>query len=163
MILMKCFILVSMLYLVSCGNDAPTIMSDRAIIYSHPQEREIEMCILEMLGNDVNPFLIIEDSSSGKYVQFYNEDGQIYFDLPEVQLNEQERKLAKEYFDRHEIKSTSLASKDPDTGDLNEFRSWNKLYSESQFSMVTKISLGALFEVVGINGETKLTLTKGWE
>jgi hypothetical protein len=154
----KLSILCLMALIVGCGKQ-----SEVASTRSHPQKSEIKKAILEMLTQSVDPFLIVEDSKTQKFIQFYNEGGKILIDLPEVALTADEVPLAKKYFATCGISPQKIDGKDPETGKTFVSTSWTAIYAPEQVDDVVNIALGALFDIYGVSQSSQLSFTKGWE
>lgn len=131
--------------------------------YAHPQAAELEAALLEMLAQPVDPFLILENQTTGDFIQFYNDDGRILIDLPQVALSAEKRSAAKAYFRKHGVQLRTSKDKDPESGVAVVSETWSRTYPEDQVKQVASLALGALHEIHGISGATRLTLTRGWQ
>jgi hypothetical protein len=151
--------LALLLFLLIAGCSA----QNDTTIYDHPQRAEIENALLNMLEQNVDPFLIVEEQSSERFIQFYNEGGQILIDLPEDVLTKEETLRAQDYFKAHNIPVTESADTDPDTGEIFVSRTWSTTYGRDQLNTVVNVALGALIEIYQIPQSVQLTLTRGWE
>ena len=130
---------------------------------AHPQRSEIASALEQMLGQTVDPFLIVEDARSEKFIQFYNDDGRVLIDLPKAALDEEESARAAEYFRRTGIPLTRSRDVDPKTGATVVSETWTTTYSGRQVDQVVDVALGALFTIYRMNAATPLTLTRGWQ
>lgn len=132
-------------------------------IYDHPQRAEIENALLDILEQNVDPFLIGEEQGSERFIQFYNESGQILIDLPEYALTKEETSRAQDYFKWHNIPVTESTDTDPNTGEIFISRAWSTTYERDQLNTAINVALGALIEIYQMSQSVQLTLIRGWE
>ena len=154
---MKKLIIFLFAFIIGCG------LRSEVPVYSHPQKTEIKKAIVEMLTQSTDPFLIVEDSKTQNFIQFYNEDGRILLDLPEVALTPTEVNAAQRYFRKCGIRLKEAEAIDPETGKTFFIKTWTDTFAPEQTDKVVNMALGALFEIYDISESTRLTLTKGWE
>jgi hypothetical protein len=145
-------------FILGCGQQ-----NKMTTTYNHPQKPEIQTALNEMLKQPTNGFLIIEDSKTKKFIQFYNENGLILIDLPKIALTKDEYPLAKKYFSKCGINLKQVESKDPETGKHFICSSWTKASPPDQINNTINIALGALFEIYALTETNSLHLIKGWK
>jgi hypothetical protein len=144
-------------FIIGCGQQ--TEIAD----YGHPQKAEIKKAIVEMLTQSTDPFLIVENPITQDFIQFYNDEGRILLDIPEVALTPAEIMKAQDYFAQCGIKLETTESKDPGTGETYIINSWTDTFPSEDIDRALNIALGALSEIYGISESTQLTCRKGWE
>lgn len=155
----KLKILTPLLFLLYVGCNPQS----NATIYDHPQRAEIENTLLTMLAHCVDPFLIVEEQGSERFIQFYNESGKILIDLPEDALTKEETSRAQDYFKSHNIPVTESADTDRDTGEVLISRTWSTTYERDQQNTAVNVALGTLVEIYQMSQSIQLALAKGWE
>ncbi len=154
---MKTLVLVIFAFVIACGQQT----NEQG--YRHRQKAEIRQALVEMLSKSTDPFLIVEELKTERFIQFYNDKGLILIDLPEDAVAPDRRGLARGYFEKHGISIEETRDIDPESGEIFVNRSWTTTFAAKEADRVVDIALGALFEVHGMSKATLLTLTKGWE
>ena len=154
---MKKLSMLLLAILIGCGQQTQIAAHD------HHQKAEITNAVIEMLSQSTDPFLIVENPRTQDFIQFYNEDGKILLDLPEIALTPDEINRAQSYFADCGIKPKKTDAKDPETGETLTYKTWAETYPPEDIDRALNIALGALFEIYGISESTRLTIEKGWE
>jgi hypothetical protein len=131
--------------------------------YSHPQKIKIKNNIRRMLKQTTDPFLIIEDPETKKFVQLYNENGNILFDLPEVALTESEIKHANKYFSKYGIGLSESKARSVETRKIFIMKSWRKIYPLKDIDKAVNLTLGALYEIYGFSELKQFNIIIGWD
>ncbi|MDJ0892413.1 MAG: hypothetical protein QNK18_14645 [Gammaproteobacteria bacterium] len=154
---MKFLVLVLFILVIACGQQTHEPGD------GHPQKAEIRQALVEMLSASTDPFLIVEELKTERFIQFYNDNGRILIDLPEDAVAPDRRGIARDFFKKHGIPMEETQDIDPRSGESFVNRSWTTTFPPDEADRVVDIALGALFEAHGMSNATLLTLTRGWE
>lgn len=130
---------------------------------NHPQKIDLKSNIQIMLTKEVDPFLILEETKTQKFIQFYNEKNMILIDLPKIALTENEIDKAKIFFGKYNIKLTEKESTEVETMEQVKLETWSHLYPPEKTEIVANIALGAMYEVYGFSKSNSFIFIKGWE
>lgn len=106
-----------------------------------------------MLKATKDPFLIIEEKHSKKFVQFYAEkQASIVLDVPLVALTSEEQERAKTYFKAYQMEIIGPKG----------MKTYRKLFPSGEMNKISQIALGTFKDVYGINSP-QLVFQRGWE
>jgi len=129
----------------------------------HPQKAEIKASIVEMLNQKSNPFLTLEEPTSKKFVQFYNDEGRVRFDIPLTALSKKEGDRASKYFNNYEVSISYQESTDPNTGEKTRFRAWSATYPKIKIEDALNLAIGALYNIYRFSKDTRFRWIKSWQ
>ncbi|MHC4213708.1 MAG: hypothetical protein ACYSWP_10090 [Planctomycetota bacterium] len=154
---MRKLLLILALFIIGCGSHKEEKQC------SHPQEEEFRKVLVEMLDQSIDAFVIIEEPITKKFVQFSNKDGDIFFDVPKIALDEAETKRAHKYFPKHDIVLRVDTGIDIETSEYTRIESWWRIFPSDKVDVVVNICIGTFFEVYDLESTSKFIITKGWE
>jgi len=120
----------------------------------HSKGETIKEALLVMLTISTDPFLVVEETKTRKFIQFASQDGEILIDFPKNPLAEPEAEKAGEYFQKNEI---------PFVYQEEYGGSWTKAYPQGDIDNVVNIAVGGLRYIFGFPEDFEFSLRRGWE
>jgi hypothetical protein len=126
------------------------------------RRESVRTALIAMVSQVRDPFVIVQEAQTRKYIQFYNEEGQILIDLPEIALSEDEARRAGEYFSRHGIPFV-VVENEIESGAESTLESWQRVYPAGEMDAVLDVAFGAMVEVYGFDSNVELEVIRGWE
>jgi hypothetical protein len=132
-------------------------------VYTHPQKDEVKKAVKEMMNRSNWTIIFITDSNSEHSIKLTFESKKIHLTLHAATLTQEEKRLAKTYFSKHNIKLKKFKYLNPKTGKPFNIFTWRAAYSIAEIDRVVNLAIGALFEVFSVTPSIPLKINKAWE
>ena len=128
----------------------------------HPQRAAIETALAQAFEHSRDPFVVIEGECDC-FVQFMHDDGALYYDFPNADLDATVQARAGEYHRQQGIDEVVVEDIDPATMQSFSLRTWQRAYTRDQVAAAADAAILALYRIYDQNSDSKFVLIKGWE
>ena len=123
-------------------------------------QADLESALTRLLAKPAGPYtyVIMDNPTSKKYVQFVVEDGHILIDLPLVQMSEAEQQKASAFFLKYGIKAPEEIDAPLTNGKTQHLQTYQPLLRSPQAA--AKMAFRIFAEVFGLTGEFDSQITE---